>query len=223
MSILIEVRPSEGGDDAAVFAGELASALRSYARRCDVASTEATDASRTIRLTFDAKPSRLSLDRFAGTHRIQRIPANDRKGRRHTSTATVAVLSGDAPPEVTFDPDEVSLDFFSGSGPGGQHRNKSQNCVRATHIPSGITVSATRQRSKNQNIAEAMTELASRLRGACETSAAESTNEARVAQVASGDRPAKTWTWNDQRSEVVDHSTGQKWPMKAFLRGRLGN
>jgi protein subunit release factor A len=221
MTLIVEIRPGEGGDDALLFATELADAFVSFARRegCAVA----IDAGRTITATVTgARVERLALHRFSGTHRIQRIPRNDKTGRRHTSTATVAVLDHGASVDSPLSWDDVDVDVFSGSGPGGQHRNKTEQCARLTHRPTGTVVVATASRRQRQNIEAAFAELRRRLESRARQVADTDRNRRRRSQFASGSRPMKQWTWNDQRGEVVDHSTGARYPMAAFRHGRLG-
>jgi protein subunit release factor A len=219
-TLIVEIRPGEGGDDAVQFSTELADAFAAHARRNDCAATVRTGRTITVTVT-GSRATRLNLRDLSGTHRIQRIPRNDRSGRRHTSTATVAVLDAAAPAGPDLSWDDVDIDVYSGSGPGGQHRNKTEQCARLAHRPSGLVVVATASRSQRQNIQAAFAELRRRL-GAAATEAAESDrNRARRTQIATGERPQKQWTWNDQRAEVVDHSTGARYPMTAFRRGRF--
>jgi peptide chain release factor 1 len=221
MATSIEVRPGEGGDDAVVFASELVAAFCAHARRTGINPALTAGAGRTTTITFDAPAERLQLGRFAGVHRIQRIPANDRAGRRHTSTASVVVLGDEPGPRPPLDPADIDVEVFRGSGPGGQHRNKTETCARLTHRPTGTVVVATASRSQHRNIADARAELARRLEADLSAETGRARNGARRSQVAGAGRPVKAWTWNDQRSEVVDHDTGQRWPMRAFLRGRF--
>jgi peptide chain release factor 1 len=214
---VVEIRPGEGGDDALDFANELAGAVAAHARRNGCAAS--VHNGRTITVTITGRP--LRLQDLSGTHRIQRVPRNDRAGRRHTSTATLAVLDAAATAPADLSWDDIGLDVFSGSGPGGQHRNKSEQCARLTHRPSGLVVVATASRSQRQNIQAAYAELRRRLAVAAEAAADAGRNRARRDQIATGERPMKQWTWNDQRSEVVDHATGNRYPMAAFRRGRF--
>jgi protein subunit release factor A len=221
MTLIVEIRPGEGGDDALLFATELADAFASFARRERCTAT--VNAGRTITVTITgARVERLALHRFSGTHRIQRIPRNDKTGRRHTSTATVAVLHREATVDSAPSWEDVDVDVFSGSGPGGQHRNKTEQCARLTHRPTGTVVVATASRSQRQNIEAAFAELRRRLESRARESAEVDRNRRRRSQIASGERPMKQWTWNDQRGVVVDHSTGARYPMAAFRHGRLG-
>ena len=218
-TIVVEIRPGEGGDDALKFATDLAAAFAAYGRR--ERHHAAVRIGRTCTVTITGpRVAHLALDRFSGVHRIQRIPSNDRMGRRHTSTATVAVLDTAGLVETTLPWSDVDVDVFSGSGPGGQHRNKSEQCARLTHRPTGTVVVATASRSQRQNIQAAFAELQRRLADAAEHTARTDRNRHRRSQIASGERPTKQWTWNDQRGEVVDHGSGDRYPMAAFLRGR---
>jgi peptide chain release factor 1 len=217
---LVEIRPGEGGQDAAVFAAELAAAFSAHARHLGWAASIEVGRTTVLRFSDGKKP--LHLEPFAGTHRIQRIPRNDRAGRRHTSTATVAVLTLAQASGVTVHDEDVVIDTFRASGPGGQHRNKTDSGVRLRHVPSGLVVTATRSRSQHDNRATATAELQRRLDERQEASLTQAENTVRSQQIADAGRPAKTWTWNDQRREVVDHATGQRYAMDDFLRGRFG-
>jgi protein subunit release factor A len=217
---VVEIRPGEGGDDAVAFADDLADAFSAHARRHGC--TAAVRPGRTFTVTISGRhATRLRLDDLTGTHRIQRIPKNDRAGRRHTSTATVAVLDAATPTTADLSWEDVDVDVYSGSGPGGQHRNKTEQCARLTHRATGLVVVATAQRSQRQNLNAAFAELRRRLSATAADAADADRNKARRGQIATGQRPTKQWTWNDQRREVVDHSTGNRYPMAAFLRGRF--
>lgn len=213
----VEIRPGEGGDDAHLFAHELAGAVRAWARRNDVPVDDAPGEGRTLVLVVPA-PAGRQLAPLAGAHRIQREPRNG-GGKRHTSTATVAILEEGDVVDVVLDPADVDEEVFRGTGPGGQHRNKTASDVRLVHRPSGTTVTAS-GRSQWQNRQKAWAELERRLAGAAEERRAGELNTARRTQVVA-DRSAKGWTWNDQRDEVVDHGTGERYRMRRMLAGRL--
>ena len=217
--LVVEIRPGEGGADALAFASELASALGAYVRRSGV--NVARSDGRTICLELDGDTRPLSLDRFSGTHRIQRIPRNDRAGRRHTSTASVAVLEGAAPTSVVLRDEDLEIDVYRSSGNGGQHMQKNSTAVRLTHIPSGLVVCAERSRSQYQNLCEAKATLTARLQAQANEALALASNAERQSQIAGAQRPVKQWTWNDQRGEVLDHSSGTTYPMRELLKGRL--
>lgn len=157
------------------------------------------------------------LEPFCGTHRVQRIPKGS--SARHTSTATIAILDHAS---EAFELDEADLDeqFTRGSGPGGQHRNKVETTVVLTHVPSGVSVRCD-GRSQWQNRQDARAELVRRMEALAHQTAREADNAERKRQVSSVERPAKSFTYNTQRDEVVDHSTGKKWRMSAFMKGRF--
>ena len=218
--MIIEIRPGEGGEDALRFANELAGAVRAFARRNNDTTTEhSCGASRAVVLGVDGSPATYRF--LAGVHRIQRVPANDR--RRHTSTATLVVLEAATSHVVTVDPGDCRVEPYRGSGKGGQHRNKNATAARVTHLPSGIVVEAEEQRSFEQNRRGALRRIEERLRSEQATAAVATLRSERNAQVASAERPAKTWTHTEYRGEVICHETGEHWPLEAFRRGRLSS
>jgi peptide chain release factor 1 len=215
--IQIEVRPGEGGTDAVNFAQELTGLICAHLRR--VGDTP-TVTSRDRTTVIQAKPDR-AVAALAGTHRVQRIPRNDPRGRRHTSTATVAILAAaETGPVPELPPKEVSVEMFSGSGAGGQYRNRHKLCARVRHLPTGLVAVSTEHRSAPQNVEAALAELSRRVHQIEAERRIGERNAARRAQVVS-DRSAKTWTWNEQRNEVVEHTSGRRWPMKEFSRGKM--
>jgi peptide chain release factor 1 len=216
----LEIRPGEGGDDALAFATELAASFTAYARRNDVPVD--AESGRTIVLTLTGRGvDGLGLWRFCGTHRIQRIPTNDKAGRRHTSTATVALLDHNDATATELSDDDIRIDTYRGHGKGGQHRNKTSSAVRLTHLPTGLIVVVERGRSQAKNIESAKSEMCDRLREIATTEFVQTTGAVRNAQILSGERPVKQWTWNDQRGEVMNHTTGATYSMRDFQRGRL--
>lgn len=217
---LVEVRPGEGGHDAALFAEELVGVIVALLRRKDVGAEVAGGEGRTVTVSVTGSPPAM-LGRLSGTHRVQRIPASDKKGRRHTSTATVAVIGGMVAREPSrLTEDDLEITWFSGSGAGGQHRNRSRNCCRIRHRPSGIEAVGTSSRSRRANEAEARSVLEARLRDVARERADERVNRVRAGQVDS-ERSGKGWTWNDQRDEVVEHASGDRWRMRDALRGKF--
>jgi peptide chain release factor 1 len=155
----------------------------------------------------------------AGGHRWQRIPPNEKRGRIHTSTVTVAVLREPSPVEVTIRDCEVEWKATIGSGPGGQNRNKTATAVQVWHKPTGIQVRCESERSQPQNKATAMAILRAKLLEARESS--EHGNEAamRRAQLGCGARGDKRRTVREQDGQVHDHVTGRRWRLKDYLRG----
>lgn len=157
------------------------------------------------------------LDNEAGGHRIQRVPPTERKGRVHTSTVTVAVLE---PSQVkAVDPSQVfRVEWYSGSGAGGQHRNKHQNSCRITHIPTG-TVRKAETRSRANSYQEAMSSLTEALNARYRNDQANAVNNTRRTQVGSGMRGDKRRTYRFQEDRVVDHVTGRSSSCSKLMRG----
>lgn len=216
---VLEVRPGEGGEDAASFAVELTAALTARLARDDLPTRRATADGRTHRVLLDDRGAS-ALRHFVGTHRVQRIPLSDRHGRRHTSTATVAIVDT-ASPTVELDDGDLEVQFIRGTGPGGQHRNKVSTAVRLRHRPTGIVITRMSGRSQATNLADARADLLARLATLASRDTARRRNAARRRQFAGGDRSAKTFTHNEQRDQTTCGHCGRRWPMRAFLRGRF--
>ena len=217
-----EIKPGEGGDDAAVFATELTHAIRAFAVRVGLTVTNQPGDGRTVLLALTGPPDQLdAVEALSGTHRIQRIPANSKQGRRHTSTATLTVLDTTGPEPVTVQDSDLIIQRYRGSGPGGQKKNKTSSAVRMRHIPSGIVVTREHGRSLTQNLDDARQDIQSRLAGQAAADTGRDLNMVRVAQSAGGGRAAKSWTHNTQRGTSVCHDTGRSWRLVDFLRGRL--
>jgi peptide chain release factor 1 len=220
--LAIELRPGEGGNDAYAFCLELTAAIVAYARRRGdvVQSQEVRPGRRTVEVLVEGHPR--AYERLAGVHRVQRIPKNDRRGRRHTSTASVAVL--DRRPSKTVEVADEDLDVFTyrGSGKGGQHRNKTDSAVRVVHRPTGTTVIVEHGRSQWQNLRQAKVVLAQRLQKAARRADSDKVLNDRNRQISSGERPVKQFTHNEQRSVVESHQTGEVWRWSDFYRGRIG-
>jgi len=216
----IELRAGEGGQDAEAFCAELRSAISNFARRRSDAWSLAPSnpGTRTLIIRVDGSlPAYLPL---AGVHRIQRVPKNG-GGRRHTSTATVAVLEAQDRAEVHLVDADVQTEVYKGLGPGGQHHQKNQTAVRLTHLPTGITVTVERGRSQWQNLQRARQILIRRLTEREQRAADATRSDERRSQVSSGERPVKQFTHNAQRSVVISHETGRAWRWADFYRGRL--
>lgn len=157
---------------------------------------------------------------FAGTHRVQRVP--DGTNRRHTSTVTVAVLdAGESRDEyATLDSADVDEQVYRGSGPGGQHRNTSDTCVRMTHRPTGIVVHATESKSQWANRQAALAELARRVAAQASAAAHAETDEVRNEQIGDGGRGGFQWNWCAWRDEVIGPG-GRRYRYTSALKGRL--
>lgn len=158
------------------------------------------------------------LSHEAGGHRIQRVPPTERRGRVHTSTVTVAVLDSSQAIENTIASSDLKIEWYSGSGAGGQHRNKHQNSCRLTHLPTGL-VRKSETRHRESSYREALSALTKALAEQVSSQAHHKTNQNRQTQVGSGMRGDKRRTYRFQEDSVVDHITGKRSRCGAVLRG----
>ena len=154
-----------------------------------------------------------------GGHRWQRIPPNDKHGRVHTSTVTVAVMPEPTQTEFVLQERDLEISATRGSGAGGQKRNKTSNCIIVKHVPSGLQVRCESERSQSQNKQSALELLAARLWEAKHTANSQALVQQRRTQVGSGMRGDKRRTIRTQDGQVNDHITGRRWELKAYLRG----
>jgi peptide chain release factor 1 len=204
-NVIVEIRPGAGGEEAALWAGDLYRMLTRYAERLGftVEPLSIGDGSYTFAIKGDGAYSVFKFE--GGTHRVQRVPETESQGRIHTSTATVAVLPEVDDVEVEVDPGDLQIDVYRSSGPGGQSVNTTDSAVRITHKPTGIVVSMQDEKSQLQNRERAMRVLRARLYERARAEQQAERSASRQAQVGTGERAEKIRTYNYGERRVKDH------------------
>jgi peptide chain release factor 1 len=233
---LIEIKSGEGGEESALFAGDL---FRMYSRfaethgwKVEVLDSQPTDLGGIKSITLAVKATSVgdpdsmpygALKFEGGVHRVQRVPVTESQGRIHTSAAGVLVMPEVEETEVGIDENDLRIDVFRSSGPGGQGVNTTDSAVRITHLPTGIVVSCQNERSQLQNREQAMRMLRARLTAAAEEAAADAASAARRSQVRTVDRSERIRTYNFAENRISDHRIGYKaYNLDQVLAGDLG-
>ena len=227
-NVIVELRGAEGGEEANLWARDLFEMYRAFAGRqgwaVDVLGSDPSDLGGfnevTVSLKGDGVWARMHHE--AGPHRVQRVPVTESQGRVHTSSATVTVLPEAEEVDVAIDPNDLRIDVYRSSGPGGQSVNTTDSAVRVTHLPTGVVVSMQDEKSQIQNRAKALQVLRSRLLKAEQDRQAAEASDARRSQVGGGGRAEKVRTYNFKENRVTDHRIGLTvYKLDKVLAGEL--
>lgn len=225
---ILEIRAGTGGDEAALFAGDL---FRAYGRYADKhgwkveilsSSESASGGFKEVIATVSGKDVFSHLKYESGTHRVQRVPDTETQGRVHTSACTVAVLPEAEEVDLEIDPSDLRIDLYRASGAGGQHVNKTESAVRITHVPTGVVVACQDEKSQHKNKARAMKVLRSRILDAMQDEQHAQMAAERKTQVGSGDRSERIRTYNFPQGRCTDHRINLTlYKLDAIMHGDL--
>ncbi len=227
-NVIMEIRAGAGGEEASLFAYELYRLYVKYAEKNRWKTEEIENNStelggvKEVVFSISGKSAYRKLKFESGVHRVQRVPETESQGRVHTSTATVAVLPEVEDVEVHIDEKDLKIDTLRSSGAGGQHVNKTESCIRMTHIPTGIVVLCQDERSQTKNREKAMRVLKSRLYDFYQSQYDKEYSENRRSQVGTGDRSERIRTYNFPQGRVTDHRIGLTiHSIDAFMMGDI--
>ncbi len=227
-NILLEIRAGTGGEEAALFAADLFRMYSRYAElqgwKTEILSENATGIGglKEIIVLVEGQNVYSRLKYESGTHRVQRVPETETQGRIHTSAVTVAILPEAEDVDVEINSEDLRIDTYRASGPGGQHVNKTSSAIRITHLPTGLVVTSQDQKSQHKNKARAMKVLRSRLLDMQQSEQDSKISEERRVMVGSGDRSERIRTYNFPQGRVTDHRIGLTlYRLESVLQGEI--
>lgn len=228
-NVIVELRAGTGGDEAAIFVGDLFDMYRRYADKqgwkLNLLSLNESEKGGYKELTFGLEGEGVfgEMKYESGVHRVQRVPQTETQGRVHTSAATVAILPEAEEVDIDVNTADIRVDTFRASGAGGQHVNKTDSAVRLTHEPSGVVVECQQERSQHKNKSKAMKMLRSKLYEREEEKLRKEREEERNSQISTGDRSAKIRTYNFPQSRVTDHRINLTlYNLEDIMKGEIG-